>query len=89
MADDVLCVALDQCEENFMRGVHSHGWPALKVQHDTVAKLRCELEKYFKKNLENDGRKWHGPGGDSRRITRMAFYNIWARSRRFIRTRTV
>ena len=66
--------ALDQCEEDFERGMNSHGSPPPSVQAGIVGDLRAKLKPHFHQNLVVDKRTWHGPGGDRNRITRMAFY---------------
>ena len=70
----IVAEALHQCEEDFKRGLNSHGSPTVRVSDEIVAGLRQSLEPYFHKNLVTDGREWHGSEGDSGRVTRMAFY---------------
>ena len=75
--DELVEVALDQCEEDFRRGVNSHGWPTFEVPQATIDWLRCGLTKYFKGNLggQKPSRRWHThQDGDGPRVTRMAFY---------------
>ena len=70
----IVAEALDQCTEDFKRGLNSHGSPTVRVPDEIVAGLRERLSQYFHKNLVTDERTWHGSDGDSGRVTRMAFY---------------
>ena len=78
MTDDlgrkIVAEALDQCEVDFERGLNSHGSPTFSAPRTIIEDLRRQLEPNFRKNLVTGGRKWHGPDGDGRRVTRMAFY---------------
>ena len=70
----IVAEALDQCMEDFKRGLNSHGSPTPSVSQEIVGNLRAGMVKYFHKNLVENGRKWHGSKGDCMRVTRMAFY---------------
>ena len=66
--------ALDQCMEDFKRGLNSHGSPTPSVPEGIVEGLRAELLPYFHRNLAEEKRKWHGSSGDGIKVSRMAFY---------------
>lgn len=80
MANDkdqgIVAEALDQCEVDFERGLHSHGSPPPSVPKkvEIVRTLRGKLVDPFHANLNDGKQKWHGADGDGRRVTRMAFY---------------
>lgn len=80
MADDkdqgVVAEALDQCAVDFERGLNSHGSPTLRVpeKKKIFTDLRKILVESFHANLKDGTQKWHGAGGDGRRVTRIAFY---------------
>lgn len=66
--------ALDQCMEDFKRGLNSHGSPTPSLPEGIVKGLRAELLPYFHRNLAEEKRKWHGSSGDGIKVSRMAFY---------------
>ena len=78
MTDDldqgIVKEALDQCMEDFKRGLNSHGSPTPTLPDGIVGSLRKATEQYFHRNLVEQKRKWHGSDGDWMRVTRMAFY---------------
>ena len=66
--------ALDQCMEDFKRGLNSHGSPTPSVPEGIVKGLRAELLPHFYRNLAEEKRPWHGSNGDGIKVSRMAFY---------------
>ncbi len=66
-------LALDQCLENFERGLNSHGSPTFNAA-DAVGAYKEKFETAFKNALRAKPDRWHGSEGESGRITRMAFY---------------
>ena len=71
---DIVAEALDQCVVDFERGLNAHGSPTYSVAQEVVERLRKKLTPKFHENLVEQKRTWHGPRGDGRRLTRMAFY---------------